>query len=515
MSVGIEIKDIGPIEEFSYEMQQPGLHVLVGEQGSGKSTTLRTVELATQGETALKPVKRDGSKNGEATIAGKTLKISRTTREEGELSVEGLGDLDITTLHWPRYEKPEIRDKYRIATMCRLAGLKGSVEDFKAVVTEEDWNTLVGPKVTITDDVVELAMRVKRAIDGAALNVEKLAETSEANAVALTKQFEGVVLESAGEGWLSEAYASAVATQQQMKGAALAAETSGAAVEAAKKSLAMIPAVDVERVQLDVDLDAKASENAHQDTIRANTIAAQYVENVKRELDVAVEKATAAQKHEHAAKEALALMRQSAAEQVTAARQAMEQRKVHEEAIQAALTIGPTLDELAAADEVVDVAQKAMMQGQVVRTAIAAKAEHARHRENTKALRKRADKLRDAAKAALAILGDAIAKIPNCPLKVAETKDGDTRLVVSSDRAPDEFFDELSDGERWKMIVPLCLGPDRLIVLPQAAFGEMAPSTAAYLDGLIRDQKAYVLTARAEDVALQGMPYSEWIKSKE
>lgn len=516
MSVDINVRDIGPLEEFSYSLREYGLHLLLGPQGCGKSTTLRTVELAINGETSLKPAKRDGSKSGEATIAGKTLKISRTTREEGELTVEGLGDLDITTLHWPRYEKPEIRDKYRIATLCRLAGLKGSVEDFKKIVTEEEWNTLIGPKVQITDDVVELAMRVKRAIDGAALNVEKLADTAEANAVAETKLFDGIDTSGSppDEKTLADAYAAAVANQQRLEGAAKACEASNAAVEAARKSLAMIPAVDVAGVERDVEADVKAAEEEHQAAIRATMSATAEVDRLQAALHDAIDAAAAARRVETTASAHLETMKLSAKEQVTAARQAMEQRRVHEQAIQAAATSGPTLDELADAAVAVEVAQSLMMQGQKVRTAIKAKGVHDEHLAKKKALSKQAGKLRDAAKAALAVLGDAIKKIPNCPLAVIETTDGDTRLVVSSGRSEQEFFDELSDGERWKMIVPLCLGPDRLIVLPQAAFGEMAPSTAAMLDEMIREQKAYVLTARADDVPLQGMSYREWITTK-
>lgn len=515
MSVDIEVRNIGPVEEFRYQMDEPGLHVLVGQQGSGKSTTLRTVELAMNGETSLKPVKRDGAKNGEATIAGKTLKISRTTREEGELTVEGLGDLDITTLHWPRYEKPEIRDKYRIATLCRLAGLKGSVEDFKSIVTEEEWNTLVGPKVTITDDVVELAIRVKRAIDGAALNVEKLAETAEANAVAETKLFEGVDLTGlSDEKSLAAAYEAAVGHRHQLQGAAKAVEESRAAVEAAKKSLALIPVVDVASVEADVEADVKTSDSEYQSAIRAAAEANAEVDRLQAALQDAVDASAAARSAEVSAREKCELMRKSAKEQVEAARQAMEQRAEHERAIQSASTTGPSADELSAADANVEAALAAMNHGQALRLALKAKESHDALVDKKKSLNRQAEKLRDAAKAALAVLGDAIAKIPNCPLKVIETVDGDTRLAVSSDRSEDEFFDELSDGERWKMIVPLCLGPDRLIVLPQAAFGEMAPSTAAMLDDLIRERRAYVLTARAEDVPLQGMSYRKWISAK-
>jgi hypothetical protein len=80
----IQINDIGAVTEFGMDMNEPGLYVLRGKQGAGKTTVLRTVQLVTDGRTDVTPTKRDGSKRGEATVAGKTLRIAKQIREEGE-----------------------------------------------------------------------------------------------------------------------------------------------------------------------------------------------------------------------------------------------------------------------------------------------------------------------------------------------------------------------------------------------------------------------------------------------
>ena len=82
-------------------------------------------------------------------------------------------------------------------------------------------------------------------------------------------------------------------------------------------------------------------------------------------------------------------------------------------------------------------------------------------------------------------------------------EDGEARLVISTDRGEAEPFDELSDGERWRTIVPLCCEAGRLVVLPQAAYGELANSTRSLLDVIAAQVGAYILTAQADDGELR------------
>ena len=75
--------------------------------------------------------------------------------------------------------------------------------------------------------------------------------------------------------------------------------------------------------------------------------------------------------------------------------------------------------------------------------------------------------------------------------------------MIQTDRSDSEPFDELSDGERWRTIVPICCGPGKLIVLPQAAYGELADSTRGLIDQLANERGAYILTAQADDGELR------------
>jgi energy-coupling factor transporter ATP-binding protein EcfA2 len=511
----IEVKNLGPIEEFRYEIAEPGLHLLVGPQGSGKSTTLRTVELATQGETSLKPTKRDGSKNGEATVCGKTLKISRTTREEGELTVQGLGDLDLTSLHWPKFATPAIRDKTRIATLCRLSGLKGGVDDFKEIVPEAEWNQLVGPKVAITDDIVELASRVKRAVDAGAAAVEKDAEAQESCVAFQRKLYEGVDLtQPCDEAALSAEYTKAVVDHQRLLGEVKATETAKANLEASQRSLEAMPVVDLVGITAAAEQDIADAETAVDAKSTQLTWAEAEIKSLEQQLAAARGLWANREKDLQDARTTLKTTRESAAQQIESARKAVEQRAHLEEAIASAVPPERSPEEVTQAAIRAEAASAAIDTGRTVRVAVAAKAKASEHEEIAKTLTKKAESLRNCAKKVMSVLGDSIAKIPNCPLEVLVNDDGETRLVIESDRSDHEYFDELSDGERWKVIVPLCLKENRLLTLPQAAFGEMAPSTAAALDEMIRSQGAYVLTAVAADTKLQGMSYREWIKSK-
>lgn len=83
----------------------------------------------------------------------------------------------------------------------------------------------------------------------------------------------------------------------------------------------------------------------------------------------------------------------------------------------------------------------------------------------------------------------------------------DTRLVVATERSETELFEDLSDGEKWRVILPIAAAKNVLITLSQAAFGELAESSRAYLDTLAREVGCYILTAVADDGELRAEPY--------
>src|SRR5690606_21510689 len=141
---------------------------------------LRTVELAS-GAKADRPSKTDGAKAGRAEVAGRTIKIAKTVREEGELELSGLSDLDVHGLHSPKFQNAHTRDAHRIKALVRLAGVDADSTLFHELLgNSEEFEEVVDVDALKTDDLVEMASKVKRAIEKRAQVREKDAESAEA-----------------------------------------------------------------------------------------------------------------------------------------------------------------------------------------------------------------------------------------------------------------------------------------------------------------------------------------------
>jgi tetratricopeptide (TPR) repeat protein len=499
----ISIKDMGPVVEFEYDMAEPGLHVLKGSHGAGKTTILRTVQMAAGEKPEVKPGKADGSKRGEATIAGKTLKISRKTREEGELEVEGMGDLNIATLHNPGHKTAATRDKYRIATLVRLAGGTAALDAFRALLTPEQWAEIVDEDMLPEDaDPVEMAAKIKRQIDAAAKGIEDFASGAESGAAALKETAANLIAEAVAAGGVpneagnlgerQRAHEAAIAERQrlanQQRDAERCKESAKQArerIEQARKEYDGPTSEAAEVASATVHKQLAEHRDAVEEYRKALELAEKRLEALNSEVDVKAAEFKAALNHE---------------ETLT---------KWEEQLAADAVAPVPVTD--------MDAAEAAVMAAAVAVTMHNAETAAATHRDNAdgliekaKSAKKKAEKLREAAAATSGVLSQAIATIPDCPLFVTSDDDGETRLVIKTDRNADkpEPFDELSDGERWKVIVPLCCGAGRLVVLPQAAYGELAPSTRAMLHALAAERGAYILSAQCDDGELRGERYA-------
>ncbi len=509
MPVGISIKDLGPVTEFEYQLDSPGLHVLKGRNGCGKTTTLRTVQLATDGNTDVRPGKRDGAPRGEATIAGKTLRVVKQIREEGELTIEGLGDLSIADLHSPSFEKATTRDRHRIKTLTRLAGVKADATLFHGLLGgQEQFEAVVPHDSLTTDDLVDMAQRVKRAIEREAQRVEEREKTALADARAQASIAESVDMSlEHDDAKLQALLESAIKFHSLEKGKLDALLTKR---EAASDSIAK---ADAARARLSELGQGKTVTEATADRARAKAALDDAEAKVKRiELELDAAKATA----------------RAAGTAYDAARSAVEQAKreeaLHAElhsAINAAGIEAPSEESIIDQQNDVDYAarsvasaKEAVTLGVKIRGAIEAQRRSERANEASKELHRKAKALRDAASDTADVLTGAIARLNDCPLRIKLNEDGEPRLVVATDRSESEPFDELSDGERWIHVVQIAAQQNRLIVLPQAAFGELSPSSKTQLHRLAIENQCYILTAVADDCELHGESYADAIRTE-
>lgn len=463
MTVDINVENIGPVEEFSASLGDPGLYTLRGDHGSGKTTIIRTVQLAVDGRTDINPTKRDGSKMGKATVAGKTIKVSRTTRKEGELCVEGLGEIDLSTLHSPHFKDAKKRDEYRIRALATLAGVDCSVDMFHGLLGgQEEFESVVDPELTMPSDIVEMASFVKRTIDKQARSYEELQGKHGDVVRAGEMHLDGIDLTAEDdEAVLNQRLESAISCKSTLEEKAKAAEKASADANIAKSKLAEFASTN----SLD-DVRKNAEESllevAHQKEVVAELES--QLEQAKLEL----------QRRENAA--------QLAKSQLENVQSQLKLCDLWKETIEKAENIErPSTEDLELADKEVENAREAVRLGIVVRNAKSTQTQLAEAREQMLHYEKKAVALRKASSKVLEVVSDAIGRIENCPMSVRYDDDGNARLVTKTDRSDHEPIDELSDGERWKLILPLAFQPNRLLTISQAAFGELSEETKSYI----------------------------------
>lgn len=475
----IEIENVGPIEEFGYTLETYGMHVLEGPHGSGKSTTLRTVELASGIPITDKLTKRRGAKKGQATIAGRRISVTSQTRTSGDFGLDELGDLDITVIHnGAGLADRKKRDARRVQAMLRAGQVKADIDKFRDLPGFDD---AVDVQDVPTSDLVAMAGFVKRQFEKQARAAESEAEAAKESRLRAEAKFAGV--DMTGETDMAKlAQIQADAIQQRSDWnrangeyviAAGSADRSAKWLEANPK-----PATDADAVSTKIE-----TVNATIDELKAE------LERIKDQLSERQGELIALQ---NSRDEALQYDAKAAP---------------HRQAVEKFATMdAPAQSGLDAAEKAVEEASKAIEQANAIDTAKRAKAEAERHLKEQKTCEENAARLRKSAAAVATKLSEAVAAIPGCPIETVFDDDGDVVLMI--DGVP---FDEKSDGERWKLVVPMCFAPDRIIVIPQAAFGELSHETCDFLDQSAIDNECYILTAKVTDsgVTLHGHPWSE------
>jgi hypothetical protein len=402
-----------------------------------------------------------------------------------------LGDLDVSVLHSPKYKDAETRDAYRIKTLVHLAATPADVTLFHPLVGGKDAFDQIIDEVD-GNDLLTMAGQVKRKLEKASRDEETRAERAKALTCAKLDSIEGVDLsvETYNEklqthleeqiALRSKLEAEHAAAEQARE----AAENAHYAIEDAKESYTG-PTVE----------DAESAFELAQSAELAAESRVLELERALREAKVSL---ISAQAERHNASSTLEAAR-SHAQTVTAWQATIDATNTDEDA--------PTQVELDAAERRVTEAKDAITRGTLAREALKARDAAKISSADAKTHFATAKKLREAAANTEPVITNAIASVPNCPLKVHNDDSGNPRLVLKTSRDEREPFDRLSDGERWRIILPLCVAQNRLIVLSQAAFGELSPSSRKELHALAVEFGCYILTAQADDGELRAEIY--------
>lgn len=484
----VAIENIGPIEHAQFDLV-PGVTVIEGAPGVGKSTALETINFVVNGQKSSRITKRDGASRGLAEVDGKVVRVSKTMRTEGELSIEGLGDFSIASLHNPPFKTAETRDAHRIKALAVIAGAAIKPESFYHLLGgKADFRDIVPSRAFETDDPVEMTSRIKGAIEEECRRVEKLERTEQERAQAQLELVEGVDLDTVyNEASLQRGLEDAIREHSRTKEKRETWLKTQKAAEQARARLAELPP----------GKSVAEAEETHRAACKVQLDAQELVDDLAGKLRDAKHALTLAENKALAAYEMLSV-----------AKSEVSLRGELDAAIEAASGATETTeDEVDDASQSVGDARNAVKAGMQVRQAIEAQEKAQTHLDKAKEHRDHAEKLRIAAAGTFDVLSESIAKIEDCPLRVRLDEENVPQLVCATDRSEHEPFESLSDGERLDVIMGIATRHNRLIPMSQAQFGELAPSLRTKLHELAQKHGAYIITAQATDGELRGRLY--------
>jgi hypothetical protein len=332
-------------------------------------------------------------------------------------------------------------------------------------------------------DLVTMAGGVKRALEEAARKEETAAEASGKEAALCLKSVEGIDIDKpCDETELKATQETAIRRQAAMRAQADDAERARQNHQSAVEALRRAESGYTGKTSADAKLDLDIA-NAEQ------VEAAKSVRELEEQLRSAHERNAMAQ----AKVERCELQHDNAVGHEATLASWRKQ-------VEAAQPTGPTEDELTAAGKAVTEATQALQQGAIVRNAKAKAAQAEEWTEKRKNFLLKAEQWRKSAAAVDSVLSDQIASL-ECPIKVGEDAKG-LRLVIKHRRSEHTLFSELSEGERWGVVIPIAIhavGKNGVFVLPQEAWEGLQPNVRLKMRQQLEGSTVTMVTAQADD----------------
>lgn len=483
------IDNIGAIVHVSIPApEEGGIVVFKGENGSGKSTALRTIE-STLGRKSKLTV-RDGEAKGSASFGGIKLTLGTRMGLTGEAVVTSLeGKLDITDLVDPGLKDEVAADAKRIRALLSLSGAKADPELFFELFGGEDEFNAICPDVSEADDLVDLAATVKRKAEAESRRIEAQAE-KKAQAAATQRQMAGEVGPEANDDPNElqadlEACLSLLTKLHEQQAAAVKAASLN---QQAQRELDLIKSTDGPTyTELNKLADTAGEES------RATFTALDHCRKALQQAE-----------HEH--KQALSAFQLARAKADAKVKEDGLTLKWQQQ-LSAAVPSAPDASELAAARQDVDACRKAIETAAVARAAKAKLTAAEAIQAEANELTAQALRLRNAAVATENVLSEAVAKL-GCSLRVYGG-----RLVTKTKRKEQTLFSDLSHGERYKQAIPIVAHvlkdePRPVVTLEQEAFEALDPANRDYVRGLFLEHGILCYTALAADGPLRAEVYN-------
>lgn len=473
----IAAENLGPISSLEFALESPGVTVLVAPNGSGKTILLEAVQAAARGEGKL-PL-RDRTRKGRVEAFGAVITIGGTCRHTGGFEVQHLESrFDLAGLVDPRIKTPSAADRARIKALVSLTGVEASVNLFRGHDAFDDFDTVVTAGSLETDDLVEMAAKIKADYDNAALSRERLAERESGQATALIPPSDLDLDEESDPTVLQAAYNAARDDVTRLAEQAKQATAGRERVMRANESLRTLgdDELRIEREVLNAAIKV-ASE-------AINTNNASIIE-----LKMQIKELEERNKSNHTA------VVDGSAKIVAIDRQLVlvdEAKKVLAESV----TAFPGQSDIDDCEAELARAARAIETGTLIRAAKADAAKVQQHRAAAKLAREKADKYRDAGKATDEVLSSCI----KCAQLRVESDGKSARLVTDTDRGKSIPYHDLSDGERWRIAIDIGadqVGEGGLLVISQIGWEGIDGANRLAIHHHAVDRGVFILTAEA------------------
>lgn len=475
----ISVSNVGPIEKFDIKFNGPGVHVVTAANGAGKSMLLDAVSKLAGGKGPV-PLK-DGAKRGHVEGFGARITVGASCKHVGEFDVTNLeGKFDISELVDPGVASPDAADRRRIKALVSLTGVKPDIKLFEEVIGSELVKTHASTSTLGTDDLVDMAAKLKRDFERKALEQEDKAKKELAMGLGLEVAIHSIDRSQehdapALQKWLEEALGRQATLLERDKHATAHRQR---LLEARRKLDATQGAYTGPTVATAASKVAVATdEAAHADAVVSH-IEKQLAqaERVRDEKYTALEPAKAA---------------------LTAAKEYAKLIQQCEETLAADSVLPVGVDEIEAAQQGVAARRVAVEQGAVIRKANEQALQVGEHRARSSAATAAAECLRTCAKQTDDVLSSAI----QCERIRVESVDGVARLVVDHPlRGPGSPFHELSEGEKWRIAINIAadrVGEQGLIVLRQEAWESLDCNAREAIHRHAVERSVYVLAGEA------------------
>ena len=488
----ITITDIGPLKKPVVITAKPGIGVLTGYCGTGKTLCLQAIGVALGNKDRGAVAPTNGKKKGTVDVLGVVLNVTpgRITRS-GETEVVSLEEFTLADLINPPVKEEEAKNRYGIKSLLRISGKQADPALFHHLLGDKKaFEAIIPPDAVKSADLVEMAGKVKRAIEAEKRKALAEAEREEGAAAADRNAMEGVTKEEAARystetpESLQAIHTRAVQEHAKLKtewdaffDAQEEADEARKKLEAATGGKKTIAECETEEACRKIDYDKAAAR----------------VKELEDELRIAKSEKMSAFDIWESAKSVTQSARDSA--------QATEGWQAAINAIQGKEQ--PDQDKLLAAEEAVTQAQNDIQRAAVVRAALARKANAEKHQKAADEARKLAHKFDLAAKGTDSILSEAVAS-PRYSVDgtflMGKVRDGETKPYY-----------ELSAGEKTMIAVEekidrVCAERDRvkpgelaMVDLDQTNFQEIPDSVRDRLDAYAREKNCFLSTGMVTD----------------